>query len=216
MEAIRFNLIPPATRHARRRRHHVLRWMAAIVAAALLDCIPLASQWWSRREAERLGGQLTSLMSEIRTLRDDTKRLNSAAAELHAQIERAKALRSKRAWSGMLSLVANALPRPCWLTTFATEPEAPEGAAPQRKEPPPNPASTGEGGKSGEPVAQIVVIEAPRRLKLSGMAREATQPLVFVSALRETGVFKSVALERSLRGSGSDSEVFQFELVCEW
>jgi Tfp pilus assembly protein PilN len=216
MEAIRFNLIPPATRLARRRRDHARRWIAAIVAAILLDCIPVASHWWSQREAEGLNGQLTNLVSEISTLRNDTKRLNSTAAELHAQIERAKALRSKRAWSRMLSLVANALPKPCWLITFATEPESPEGAAPQRKEPTPNPASSGEGGKSGEPVAPIVVIEAPRRLKLSGMAREATQPLVFVSALRETGVFKSVALERSLRGNGSDSEVFQFELVCEW
>ncbi|MBI1826228.1 MAG: PilN domain-containing protein [Planctomycetes bacterium] len=214
MEMLRFNLIPEAMRHARRRGRHVRRWVVVIAATALLDCIPLSSHWWSRRESEHLSDQANGLATEIKLLRADTKRLGSTADELYAQIERAKSLRGKRAWSAMLSMIANAMPTACWLTSFATEPEAPEGAAPQRREAPPSAVQAGDGGAPSK--TPVVVIEAPRRLKLAGMARDASQPLAFVSSLRETGVFRTVTLERSFRGHGSDVDVFQFELICEW
>lgn len=219
MSVVRVNLIPVELLQRQRHRIHVKRWLVAIGCALVIDCVPVVLQWMSMREAEQLGAHAATLAAEVTLLRAEVKKAGTAADELFLQLERSRALRTKRSWSSMITMIATAMPVQCWLTYFGTDPDTPPAGAQAKKTeiapPSPQPANATNANMPPAPNS-IVTIEAPRKLKLSGMAREASQPLGFVTALRDTRAFKTVTLERTIRGRGTDGDVFQFELTCEW
>ena len=61
-----------------------------------------------------------------------------------------------------------------------------------------------------------MIIEVPRKLKIVGYATTPAEPHAFVTALKDSGVFTNVALERLLREPMLDGFYFRFELDCEW
>lgn len=202
------NLIPATVQATRARQRHLKLWGVMVMASAALLSVPLGMDWYQSARAVELRRMDESLQDRLVNTRADLRTQTATANELLLQLNRAKALRSKRAWSGLIGLVGRCMPRGCWLTSIATDPGAPVGG-PHRRQ-----ASTSEGlGQDGE---ATVTIEAPRKIRLAGYASDAAEPHIFVASLKATEVFSQVTLERSQREPVLDGYYFLFELVCEW
>ena len=100
------------------------------------------------------------------------------------------------------------MPENCWLTSISTDPEKPLSIHKGRKKI----ASK----KNPKKAAEVVVIDAPRRLKIVGYAESASDPNEFVDRLNHTRVFHLVELERSQREPILDGSYYRFKLYCEW
>jgi outer membrane murein-binding lipoprotein Lpp len=209
---ITLNLLPESVQAAQARRRHVKRWALILAVTAVAGTIPAGAHWMQHLQIEELGAQSEKLQSDLAAARVELRTATAEANDAFLRLERAKALRSKRAWSGMLALIGSCLPKQCWLNSIATDPEVP-GAGPVARSPLP-PAATPGAAASEKPA--VVTIEAPRKLRISGEALDSADPLSFVAKLKESQVFRNVILERSLRERPEQESQFRFELICEW
>jgi len=210
------NLIPEAVLVAQAQRRHAKGWLILVLVIAALNVLPLVLDWSRRAHAAELRDESGRIQRELVSSRSQLRTTSAEATRIFLEVERARALRSKRAWSSMFALIASCMPSDCWLASVATDPETPAGgAAPQR------PAAQAKvaGGER-----ETVTIEAPRKLRIVGYALTDTQPLALVTNLKESLVFENVLLERSLRApdvspgesAKSNAALYQFEIVCEW
>lgn len=209
------NLIPETVQTMHTRQRHLKLWGVMILASFGLLCIPWGMNWYQSARAEALRVESEGLQGRLKTTRTELRTHMTEANALLLQLQRAKALRSKRAWSGMIGLVGSCMPPGCWLTSLATDPETPTAigrmavnAAFKR-----NPAN-GSDPKGAD--SATLTIEAPRKMRLVGYATDAAEPHMFVANLKDTEVFSRVALERSQREPVLDGYYFRFELICEW
>ncbi len=213
------NLIPTPLRIARSRRRRIKAWGVTVMAALLLLCIPVVFDHYLRVEASRLGSQNEELGGVLTGLRQQLATLTVEADRSLVQLERAKALRSKRAWSAMFATIARSMPDGCWLISIATDPSSPPGGVRQR----PRATATGKTNRQAGSDESVTKIEAPQRLKISGYASDASEPHKFVTNLKKTNVFRDVVLETSRRERVQNQQAgfasawyFRFDLVCEW
>ncbi len=203
------NFIPPDVQSTRRRRSHIRRWLTTVCIAAAVAAIPFGLNEMSRVEAEELRERDRQLASQLVAMQKDLTGAQGEAVLLAGRIERARALRTKRAWSGMLTMIGSCLPADAWLTSVATDPAAPGGAGVSA-------AVRPAGVRKGETSAETVKIDAPTKLVLTGFAREHSQLYTFMSNLKMTGVFEVVNLERSVRENPGAESAIGFTLTCEW
>lgn len=210
----RINLIPAAVQITQSRRRRTRRWSLLVGLALAGSTIPVTAQWLQQRNLDDLREKYTRVESNLETARSDLKSLTAESGELFLRLERAKSLRAKRNWSGMLAMLGSALPADCWLTSLATDPDIPP---PVTIVPKAAAAASPAPGKPAAPVKPApVMIEAPRRLRIVGHSVEASGPLALVLRLKESGAFQDVILERSQRESADPQSPFRFEMVCEW
>jgi len=216
------NLIPDSLRSAQARRRHIKRWAVCLALTYTVAVIPAVAHWRQHMRVDALHAQNDQLQTDLAAARADLKTTTTTANEIFLRIERAKALRSKRAWSSMLALIGDCLPKDCWLTALATDPDTPSigPAGPvSRNTLPPSTSSEGTNGPIGP-----MFIDAPRKLRMSGSAVDASLPLFFVARLKDSQVFRGVTLERCLSDTpagaaataGEGESNFRFDLVCEW
>ncbi|MBU0718131.1 MAG: hypothetical protein KJ749_07785, partial [Planctomycetes bacterium] len=177
-----------------------------IVSLSLVG-LALAMEWLNRAEARDLRVQHAQLQVEAKQADARLQTLSTQVTDVQLRVERARALRGKRAWSEVMALIAQALPESCWLTSVATNPVQPRGGR--------SPVSSGD-RKLPKSEAQVVVMDAPRKLEIVGYAPEASLPYEFVSALKSAGAFSRVTLVRSQTEAVLDGFHYRFELVCEW
>jgi len=207
------NLIPQTVQTAQARRRRLKRWGVSVVASLALLAAPIVTDWVRRAAADDLRRQNDAARTRATALRAELRTLTSEAEQARVHLERATALRSKRAWSSIFSMIADRMPAGCWLTSVATDPSTPTASA--------APHTVSALRLSGVPAIRpgaetTVVIDAPRRLMISGFATEVVEPHQFVTSLKETGIFSSVVLERTNREPVLDGWYFRFQLVCEW
>lgn len=201
------NLIPESVWLAQARRRHVRHWALWITLAACAVAVLSGIEWFHEATAAELRARNDTLQSELETVRGELVSLTSEAHRVHLQIERAKALRSKRAWSGMLAMIASCMSPGAWLTSIATDPPTPpEGGARSKR----------QGSNETDESHAVVVIEAPRRLRISGYALEDAHPDEMVVRLKNAEVFTRVVSGGRHREPMLDGSYFRFELVCEW
>ncbi len=210
---VTLNLLPEGVQAAQARRRHVKRWALILAVTAVAGTVPAGAHWMRHVQIEELGAQSEKLQSDLTAARVELRTATAEANDAFLRLERAKALRSKRAWSGMLALIGSCLPKQCRLTSLATDPEVPPAAAPVARSPVP-PAATPGAAAPEKPA--VVTIEAPRKLRITGEALDSADPLSFVAKLKESQVFRDVILERSLRERPEQESQFRFELICEW
>ena len=209
---IRVNLIPHdlQMRHMRRRRLKLWAVCNALTGLALL--LPLGLEWLNRTEAETLRQGNLEVQRHLSTSQAELRGVRGEAEQRLLQIQRADALRSKRAWSGMIGLIARSLPPACWLTRVATDPAAPHGSGGRVAH-----STPGRPGRPGSSeTAEVVTIDAPRKLRLSGYASTPVEPLALVTNLKNQGIFSYVTLEQSQLEPAAAAPLFRFELVCGW
>lgn len=203
----RLNLIPEAAQVSAARRHRLVKWAAAASCSMLAVFIPLTMDVLQRADLRRLQNRNSRLQSELDQARGALRSITGELAQVRLQSQRAEVIRKKRAWSGLLALFADALPARCWITSLATDP--PAGANTAQAQPP-----TGVPKPSDKP--PLTTVEAPRKLRLSGYAADASLPHVFVKTLKETSVFAQVNLQKSIRETTGDGACFRFDVECEW
>jgi hypothetical protein len=206
------NLIPAEVHRAAVRRSRLLCWAAIVALSGVLAAIPYSLSIVRENRFSKLREEVDSIDVQATNARNQLRLATGLAQQLYTDLERSRALRSKRAWSGMFALIASCLPPDCWLHSVATDPESP-GASAGR----PTVVLASSGPRAA---AEPVIIEAPRKLLLVGYSTSDSQPLVFVSNLRESNVFTQVALQKAMRApfekDASEAILHQFEIVCEW
>ena len=204
----RINLIPAPVQMSQRRRRHTARWLVAAMLSLSAVAVSLGYEWLRRAEAGELHARSQQLQLGLRQARAKLEATTTEVQQTRIRIDRANALRSKRAWSGLITLIGENLPDTCWLTSIATDPTAPTR---QVRRTPARP-----GAADAEEAPRAITIDAPRKLKLAGFATEAAEPHALVAALKETGAFTRVAVLESQRQPVHGGMYYRFELVCEW
>ena len=202
------NLIPAEVQLSMAKQRHIRRWAVSVVVSASLVLAALMLDWAHQARASDLSAENEQLQAELRTVRDDLSTVTAESNQVLLQIERAKALRAKRAWSGVVALIGSCMPQGCWLSSISTDPARPMVAANRR-------VATARVGVAEEP-HRAITIDAPRKLKITGYAPDSAQPHVFVTNLKDTGAFTTAKLGSSQRELVLDGSYYHFELVCEW
>lgn len=215
------NLIPMSLRIVRGRRRRLKAWGIAVTAALLLLCLPVVFDRYLRVEASRLVARKEKLGGAVAGLRQELTTLTAEADRTLVQLQRAQALRSKRAWSAMFATLARSMPEGCWLLSIATDPSRPTGGRQRPASRSQRSRATANGKRKSD--ESKTTIEAPQRLKIAGYASNASEPHLFVANLKATGVFRDVSLETSRRellpgqqAGPAGAYGFRFDLVCEW
>lgn len=201
------NLIPYDVRLAQTQRRHLERWIYCVVPASIILVAALVLDARATGDLDSLHAQHAQLATTLTQARVNLASVTAEAERTFLHLERANALRAKRSWSGMLALLAHAMPQDCWLSTIATDPPSPTQSTSRRGQPR---RSAGEADRTG------LSIEAPRKMRIAGFSLNATGPLTFVTRLKETQIFRDVLLERSVFDTGDDEPRFRFDIVCEW
>ncbi len=207
-EMVAVNLVPPSVLRVRTWRRHAQAWALAIAVGLVLVGVLAFADWTRRGQAATLQAQYDELQVELTTKRAHLRVVSSKATRGRVRLKRAEALRAKRAWSAMFSLIERCMPPGCWLTSVATDPAV-------------SPSAGGSNARvrrvsiKGSEIA-TVAIEAPRKLRIVGFAADAAEPHVFVASLKSAAVFQRVTLQRSRMETASDGSYFSFELLCEW
>lgn len=206
---MKLNMIPKAIldRYARRRR--LGTWGAALALSLSVLAIPVTLNWTRQVQARHLRREQAELSEARSHVLAEWATMRGEVTETEAQVMRAEALRSKRAWSSLLGLVADSVPERAWLTAVATNPAQPVSAATKRT---PRPRASGEPDEA----TQSITVQAPRALELQGFAPTATDPIQFVQSLKQRGVFQDVRLTRSSLTELDGKAYFRFDIVCEW
>lgn len=205
---ININLIPLSVQIEHRRSKHMKRWIVACLGAALLFTLTWCYDWFSQMKIESLSkeNQITMMMLQEEQLK--LQELSQSVHDAELKVQRATTLRQKRSWSGLITLIATALPPRSWIVSIATIPEIPPASmrrVARTVSQSPNNAETNP-----------VMIDAPRKLKLIGYAVDAAEPMLFMANLKVFSVFTKVSLQRSYLEPVEDDKYYRFELVCEW
>ena len=203
------NLIPRRVQFAQLRRTRLRRWGIAVGVSAAAVLVASGIDGLQRAKAAQLQQRQAQLGHQLSAVRDSLRSLVGETQELTHRLERANALRDKRSWSALFELLGACLPADCWLSAVSTDPANPadRGSATPAGAVPPNPVA---------PTSGVLTLDAPRRLRVVAYSPDAAQPHAFVSALKDSGVFANVQLERTQREALFDGFYFRFELLCEW
>ena len=205
---ISVNLIPRDVRLGQALRRRLWRWASLAMVGLLLLGASAGFDFARRGTADELRATNAGLQVQVTRAQTNLRTITAELMSAWNQLEHATALRTKRAWSGMIALIARSMPENCWLTSIATDPDKPLPIKRSSR----RTASKKDSGKEPE----VVVIDAPRRLKIIGYAERASEPNEFVDRLNHTGVFHLVELERSQREPILDGSYYRFQLFCEW
>lgn len=208
---ISINLIPEETCRTQARRTRIRAWTLALVVAVGSLGIPLGMDWFQQARVDELHVERQRLQVELEQLRAEQRTVGDQAVRLQSQLERARALRSKREWSALFSLVATSLPSDAWLTTISTDPPVPareQSRLDQAKSESEAPAV--QGG------AQMVTIDAPRKLRLTGYAVDYGQLYEFMGGLKRSGAFAEVMQVRAGIQPVLTESAVAFEVLCTW
>ena len=211
---IAVNLIPASVQVAQARRRHGRVWATAVVACLFIMCVPLVLNWMESARVEAMSDQTTVVQNELAVARAALRSLTAQVQEATLHRERARALHAKRSWSALLAIISESLPEKCWLGSLATEPAAPSPGGRGPRNTPTVAGKTPPGAITSEPAT--VLIEGPRALRISGFAGDPSEPLAFITNLKETGLFRVVNLEGFRRESGFSDLFFRFDVLCEW
>ncbi|MEN0109448.1 MAG: PilN domain-containing protein [Planctomycetota bacterium] len=186
------NLIPPSTqrRHAVRR---VMRVMSAWVTATGLVAGLLLAVEWARGVAD------SSELASLRARYTPVATLVDERADLIATIER---LRGREQLSLRLSHGAHAY---ALLGVTAQAAAESSGSVYLRQL---NYSAAEESAKPGEPIS--------RGVKLSGASIDGVAVADFAERLRESGLFRSVAVESTAPLPGGQRSLRRFEVACRF
>ncbi len=204
----RLNLIPEPMQLVRTRRRLAKRWTVCVLVAAFILVVPLLVDQYRKAEAARLRIESAALRTQLASHRATLATLTAEADQSLVHLQRAEALRSKRAWSSVFALVADRLPAGCWLTSLATDPATPQAGG--------NRTRVRQGSRPDQESETPITIDAPRRIEITGYAAEPAEPYQFVTNLKQAGVFRDVNLRTSRREQIPEGSYFRFELFCEW
>ena len=209
------NLIPSALLFGRARGRRLRIWGGSAAVALVLVGIPCVLNQVRAAQAESLREELAVLSVEETSFRRQLREIDREAKHLASQTERARALRSKRAWSKLLTLLGACLPEEAWYTSIATDPVSPLAGRSTRRVAPVT-SVPGQPTAAGARETKTITIDAPRRLVLKGFALEYKHVYELIGHLKATEVFTEIELLQSGVETNRDVPAVRFELACDW
>jgi Tfp pilus assembly protein PilN len=216
---IRVNLIPEEILVAQLVRARVQRWTVAIIAALAVLAIPFGLDFHHQQQVKELRAQHAELEQNLTSVRSDVRDVIAEQRKVHGQIERAKALRTKRGWSGLVTLLADCLPNEVWLSNLSTDPPSPRGGQKKNRSGG-SVLSRLRKGKEKLTAAPegntTITIDAPRALVFHGFAADNENLWQFIAQLKATDVFDEVTLVNSGVEPVLAGIAVAFELRCTW
>lgn len=211
---IGINLINPAILQSRQRIRHAHGWAVGIIVLAAVSSVPLGLELTHEQHLRDLRQRQQSLQTALTADRARLQKVAEETRSLESQINRSEALRTKRPWYSLLAMVSQSLTPEIWLTSAATEPAAPVRGdldlIPKDADAPP------KDGKSPQPPARAVTLEAPRALAFEGYALEHRFLYEFMTHLKTTDLFTDVTLIKANQEPVLGFAAIQFRLLCKW
>ncbi len=204
----RINLIPEYIMTRQQRRRHLQRWLAPMAVALMCVLMMLWLTFSQRVEASDVQSQTDQFLAQVKTFQQKLKEAKAKSVQLRDQMERADSLRGKRAWTKIIAVVTQCLPKSAWLTSISTDPTSPSKVRRTQS------ASIQAG--NAIKCDEVVTIDAARKLRLLGYTAGAGEPHDLVRRLKTSGIFKSVTLTHSRRQDVLDGSYFRFEVICAW
>ncbi len=202
------NLIPAHILARQLRRHHLRRWLAPLATASIGVAVMLWMTLSQQAEASELEAQTQQLVSQVALSQQQLNQARTKSLQLQEQKRRADALRRKRAWSRVLALIGQSLPKSAWLTSVSTDPTTPSIV--RRTQ------SARIQADQNQKLIEVVTIDAARKLRILGYTAQPGEPHELVGRLKTSGIFESVSLIHSRRQDVFDGSYFQFEVLCAW
>jgi len=207
MNMIAVNLLPDAVRSRIARRRCLRAWGISLAVSLFALVLASVSAGIKRVEAGSLNEESLRLSGELSQVRAELRQVAAETTTARLQLDRANALRAKRAWSGVFAMLSELMPEGSWLTSLATDPPIPLLSAPRTE--------VNQTSGDGKPQRSIT-IDSPRKLRIGGYTRGSGDPHEFVARIKNTNVFQKVLLEKSEHEVVEGEPHFRFELVCEW
>ena len=209
------NLIAPDVRRIQAVKRRLRQWLTVAAPIAALALLPSATEWHRRGKVDTQRRQLAAVDAELRGLRREVIASAAAVSTMESEFARARALRTKRSWAGLLSILSASMPEEVWLTSFSTDrsPEAP-GLKTIRAAPPGDPTTPGSVPAGGE--LPVVVLQAATRIELTGFALNHERLYDLMSRLKEDGTFSNVELLKAGMEPVLEGHAVRFTLACGW
>jgi hypothetical protein len=200
------NLLPPGIIHRRLRRRRLRRWAVVVAVVAGLATIPIGLDLVQAARAAALDRRVAPARQKLAATREHVKTLSLECQELKARIARADALRAKRRWAGLLTAITGQMSDELWLDSAETVAHRAE-----------EPARRGSKHSSGAVKdGEVVTIPGPTHLKLTGYALRHERLYEFMSALKGTGVFKTIELTQAGQEPVLQGTAVRFVIECAW
>lgn len=199
------NLLPVGIQAAKRRNRRVRLWLSAGIAVGVVAAVPLALDISKTATAASLAARLAPLEQRLEEVRGSLKTVAIEREVLTGQIARADALRGKRSWSALLTLLATRSPDSVWLTALRTPTLGPQQTSA---------TSAAATAKNAQP--QSVTLGGPSGIHLEGYALDHEALYGFMSALKDTKVFQRVELTSAGKEPVLTGMAVRFVLECYW
>jgi Tfp pilus assembly protein PilN len=199
------NLLPASISSKRRIKRRMRGWATVIVSVCALAAVPLAVDVSKTAGAASMEARLTPVQDRLTRARAELKSLAIECDDLAGEINRADALRGKRSWAGLLTLISAKAPDAVWLTSLSTRsvPQQPRAVSS---------APSGVAAKAPESVA----LQGPNGIHLEGFALDHEGLYEFMSALKEARVFQRVELTSAGKEPVQNGAAVRFVLECYW
>ncbi len=207
---IGINLIPEHQIAERRKRRRIRAWTFTLLTTAAISAAPVGLELSRQHQVIRLRNERSSVLASIQESSEKLNRLREETHSLHAELDRADALRAKRRWSGLLAMISRALADEIWLISVATDPPTP-----QRGDRSLVPKNTPAPAKDNVQTT-VIMLEAPRKLTLEGFALEHRDLYEFKTRLSQTGIFTDVNEIQGTKEPVGDGSAVRFKIVCHW
>ncbi len=207
---IAINLIPEQVVLAKRRRRRLRAWGCILLLSAAVCALPVSVEAARNRRVRSLRAERTHLLAGIEESRAELNRVRLDVQDLEAEAARADALRTKRPWATLFALLSENLPEEMWLMSVATDPATPPRGDVDRT------AEPNQTGPDRDAEAEVVMLEAPRKLTLDGYAVDYLSLLSFMTDLNNCKAFHTVSLTRAVDEPAFDATAVRFKIRCEW
>jgi len=198
------NLLPKQIVNARRRNRRVRVWATVLITVSALAAVPLAVDVSKAAGAASMESRLLPVQEQLKEARAELLKASTECTGLAGQIARADALRGKRAWSGLLALISAKAPDAIWLTAMTTRTAQAQ------------PASPAPAGAAPAGAPEVVTLRGPGGIHLEGYALDHEWLYGFMSALKESQVFRQVELTSAGKEPMLDGTAVRFVLECYW
>jgi Tfp pilus assembly protein PilN len=202
------NLLSPTVVLARKRARRLRRWVVTVLTTAGVASVPVAFDVIQHTSAAELARRTPPLKTRLAAAKQEIQSLSERFQDLTAQLSRADALRSKRAWAGLLAAVAGQAPEEVWL--LDVESIQSSGAA----------ALTGGSrliaAVTAKPESNVVAIEGPRGIRITGYAMDHELLYEFMSRLKRIEIFSFVEMTNAARENVQEHTAVKFVLECTW
>ncbi|MCB9851091.1 MAG: PilN domain-containing protein [Phycisphaerales bacterium] len=202
------NLLPPNVTATRRRRERTRLWIVITATVTAVTAIPLALDVTNSARAAAIESRIGPQEARRDGILTELKETTAKCASLSTQIARADALRTKRDWAGLLTLVAERTPDSVWLTALKTQTRQGERPAP---------VSSSKKGKAPEKTEdKPVTLDGPSGIHLEGYALTHEALYEFMGALKAAEVFTTVELASADKEPVLEGTAVRFVIECVW